>query len=298
MDNYETLTIELTSLNKKPFATTTKTLIKQLGFRLTGYCPCRLSDMVDVRQCENGLRNDDILIKINQINCSRATTKTIYKLIKSQSATERLTLTVYRSTRRDRKTATNNKMAIKKPKKIAQLPNALFKCVPLFKCGSNALDATSYYQIQSPIIKRDNISKADTGRQTRIDRIAKLIDIETDFLDYMSNGVSTFSRPLRGFFLDQQDYFVLFQNIEKLFVICESFLSSMQKWTPRDVYEHVGEFFNNKIKLLNDPLTTYARGYANAKLLLNDLQTHSKQFSAFLKVCDHLIDSWLFDRFF
>jgi hypothetical protein len=173
---------------------------------------------------------------------------------------------------------------IQKPKTRSRI-NSLFKCAQL-KCGlANTLNATSYYQT-APLTRIEPPYAGNLGfDQARINLIGRLIDLESDFLNYMSNGVSTFSRPLRGFFLQQQDYFMLFQNIEKLFVICENFLNSMQKWTALDVYKHVGEFFSNKIKLLSDPLTTYVKGHSHAKMLLTDLQLNSKKFGAFLKVC-------------
>jgi hypothetical protein len=66
---------------------------------------------------------------------------------------------------------------------------------------------------ESAQIPKEQIEQFNEGR-TQL--IGQLLEIEADFVDYLSAGVSTFSRPLRGFFLQQQDYFHLFQNIEKV----------------------------------------------------------------------------------
>ena len=52
--------------------------------------------------------------------------------------------------------------------------------------------------------------------ESRTNLIGDLIELEADFVTFMSMAVSTFSRPLRGFFMKQHDYFDLFQNIEKV----------------------------------------------------------------------------------
>lgn len=63
---------------------------------------------------------------------------------------------------------------------------------------------------QQPQIKLENYN------EMRTKLIGDLIEIEANFVNYLNIAVSTFSRPLRGFFMKQQDYFCLFQNIEKV----------------------------------------------------------------------------------
>ena len=77
--------------------------------------------------------------------------------------------------------------------------------------------------------------------------IGNLIKMEDNFVSYLNNAVSTFVRPLRGFFMKQQDYFCLFQNIEKILVISENFLRSMDKWSAYDLYTRIGQFYTQKV---------------------------------------------------
>ena len=77
--------------------------------------------------------------------------------------------------------------------------------------------------------------------------IGNLIKMEDNFVSYLNNAVSTFVRPLRSFFMKQQDYFCLFQNIEKILVIIENFLRSMDKWSAYDLYTRIGQFYTQKV---------------------------------------------------
>lgn len=99
---------------------------------------------------------------------------------------------------------------------------------------------------------------------------------------YLSVAVSTFTRPLRGFFIKQQDYFNLFQNIEKILIISENFLRSMDKWSAYDLYARIGQFYTQKLNLFRDAFTIYVKGYAKSKRLLGELKKHSRQFRLFL----------------
>lgn len=112
--------------------------------------------------------------------------------------------------------------------------------------------------------------------------IGDLIEMEANFVSYLSMAVATFSRPLRGFFIKQHDYFCLFQNIEKLLVISENFLRSMDKWSAYDLYTKIGQLYSHKMALFREAYTLYARGHHAAKSLLAELRQHSKQFRLFL----------------
>lgn len=112
--------------------------------------------------------------------------------------------------------------------------------------------------------------------------IGDLIEMEANFVSYLSMAVATFSRPLRGFFIKQQDYFCLFQNIEKILVISENFLRSMDKWSAYDLYTKIGQLYSHKMSLFREAYTMYARGHHAAKSLLAELGQHSKQFRLFL----------------
>lgn len=112
--------------------------------------------------------------------------------------------------------------------------------------------------------------------------IGELIEMEANFVSYLSAAVATFSRPLRGFFMQQHDYFTLFQNTEKILVISENFLRSMDKWSAYDLYTRIGQLYSHKMALFRDAYTLYARGHASARSLLADLRRHSKQFRLFL----------------
>ena len=124
--------------------------------------------------------------------------------------------------------------------------------------------------------------KMDKFNQIRTQLIGNLIEIEANFVSYLSLSVATFSRPLRGFFIQQQDYFTLFQNIEKILVISENFLRSMDKWSAYDLYTKIGQLYTQKMSLFKEAFSTYVKGYAKAKSLLSELVSHSKQFRLFL----------------
>lgn len=294
------------------------------GFTIAGYCPSYILNVEETSYAYKiGLRNGDSIVKIDNINCCRATIKTIVKLINKQKQSGlKLNITIHRTA----KLSTRYELLLlKQNKKLAQkrrLKSILF-CAPLnnlIKKAAKPVMSKEDQVSQTRLTREDSIESktdyysiqgADTGYETqsqdddndatlisvsdqklpfinklneerRTNLIAKLIDLEINFVNYLNNGVSTFSRPLRGFFLRQQDYFALFQNIEKILVITENFLQSMEKWSPYELYYHIGQFYNNKIKLLNDALRFYVNGYSNSKLLLNDLKLNSKKFRCFL----------------
>ena len=112
--------------------------------------------------------------------------------------------------------------------------------------------------------------------------IGSLIELEAEFVAYMSEAVATFTRPLRGFFIKQSDYFTLFQNTEKLLIISEHFLRSMDKWSAYDLYTRIGQLYTQKMRLFHDAFATYVSGHAAATRLYAELCAHSKQFRLFL----------------
>ena len=325
--------------------------INEHDFSINGYCPSSICNLnLTSNSYKYGLRNDDFIIKINDVNCCRATLKSIQKLINKTKTMinqqKYLVLTVYR-----RKSDENEEEVVEaaphpvKIEKLEETKKRKFKFSSLFKSAiprscitSEHLNSTigtqMYYQLEkeqqqppepAPVVLLQSTPQEDellhhhhhhslssssslsidtvlettnsyscydltiSEKHSSIDRkrtnlIGNLIDEEIDFVNYLSHGVSTFSRPLRGFFIRQHDYFHLFQNIEKILVISENFLQSMQKWSAFDIYSHIGEFYSNKIKLLNDALTTYLSGYKCSKMLLNDLIKNSNRFRSFLKV--------------
>ena len=325
--------------------------INEYDFSIVGYCPAYICNLnVTSAAYKFGLRDNDYIIKINDVNCCRATLKSIRRLITKTSTSindqKYLVLTVQRrrvlslvnepkneficvNDEEDLESLLETKTASKAKK---------FKLSTLFKSAMprsclTGLDTTVstkfYYQLEptkaanegstnSNVLQQQqnigSISLVDTSIETvldttnsyssydltisekyikderpkinhnRINLIGHLIDTEIEFVDFLSSGVSTFSRPLRGFFIRQNDYFILFQNIEKLLVISENVLQSLQKWSAHDIYENIGLLYNNKVKLLNDALNTYLMGYESSKLLLNDLLKNSKKFRSFLIV--------------
>jgi len=313
--------------------------INEHDFSINGYCPSYVCNLnLTSNSYKYGLRNDDFIIKINDINCCRATLKSIQKLINKTQTTinqqKYLVLTVYRR-KQQLEQKEEEEVAIECNK--IKNENKKFKFSSLFKSAipkscikTEQLNSTIgsiqqqqqqlYYQLEKPIEQTSSTSTSSSSSSISIDTILEttnsyscydltisekyqptsssssssidqkrtnlignLIDQEIDFVNYLSNGVSTFSRPLRGFFIRQQDYFILFQNIEKILVISENFLKSMQKWSAFDIYSHIGEFYSNKIKLLDDALKTYLNGYMVSKSLLNDLIQNSNKFRSFLK---------------
>ena len=134
--------------------------------------------------------------------------------------------------------------------------------------------------------------------ETRTQMIGKLIELEESFVADLSKSVAAFSRPLRGFFIKQNDYFTLFQNIEKILVISENFLRSMDKWSALDLYTKIGQLYAQKMSLFREAFAIYANGYFTSKSLLKELKSQSKQFRLFLNevqtddmTLDSLIDT-------
>ena len=68
----------------------------EFGFTIAGYCPCYI-DKIEQNSiaAKSGLKEKDLIMKINNINCCRATLKTTLNLMK-QNTTGQLMLQVYR----------------------------------------------------------------------------------------------------------------------------------------------------------------------------------------------------------
>lgn len=366
---YEKLTLVLNSSEPGPTTST------QYGFIIAGYCPSYVENITeDSLSFRCGLKKGDLLIRINDINCCRATLKSILSLIKSSPAQTGLKLTVYRSLNqtsqnKKRKLVEKKTAELKSTKKSShkKLLNKLFKpslwlsCAQPLNlllqpntCGFSSANAThlnpnntTYYSKSVEAKQEKSLSVGDTGYETlsrydslpktdsqiskqndfsietvtnttnsysqcdltlaqseclaksvkkqeisesdeqfneyRTQLIGNLIEMEANFVSYLSVAVATFSRPLRGFFMKQQDYFTLFQNIEKILVISENFLRSMDKWSAFDLYSRIGQLYTQKLSLFKEAFTIYIKGYSKSKSLLHELKSHSKQFRLFLK---------------
>lgn len=83
--------------------------------------------------------------------------------------------------------------------------------------GDVTLDSSRNEETKKPQ-SATNLKDAgcENFNEMRTRLIGDLIEMEANFVSYLSMAVATFSRPLRGFFIKQQDYFCLFQNIEKV----------------------------------------------------------------------------------
>lgn len=326
------------------------------GFTVVGYCPCHIDNLIDDSSAErSGLQQSDLIMKINNINCCRATLKTVLSLIKN--SVSELNITVYRSTNANRSSRSNSSKLsqpmAKKAKKTSYLgklfrPSKWLSCAaPLNLTSANSCSRIQQQTMDCTYYSKPSLSKessqssqigADTGYETlstqqsdaddsndytietvtdtinsysdcdvthsqhsikeqlskqqrhgeqRFDEqktqlIGDLIEMEANFVSYVSMAVAQLARPLRGFFMQQQDYFVLFQNIEKILIISENFLRSMDKWSAMDLYTRIGQLYTQKLNLFREAFTTYAKGHAKSKCLLEDLKSHSKQFRLFL----------------
>ncbi len=129
--------------------------------------------------------------------------------------------------------------------------------------------------------KKGSINEERTNA-VRVQLIENLLEMENSFINYLSIGVAQLARPLRGFLMKQQDYFVLFQNIEKILIISENFMRSMDKWSSLDLYTRIGQLYTQKLNLFREAFTIYAIGYATSKCLLSDLKIHSYEFRMFV----------------
>lgn len=117
---------------------------------------------------------------------------------------------------------------------------------------------------------------------SRTELIENLLEMESDFISFLSMGVAQLARPLRGFLMKQQDYFTLFQNIEKILIISENFLRSMDKWSSLDLYTRIGQLYTQKLNLFREAFTIYIKGHGTSKCLLNELKSHSQEFRLFV----------------
>ena len=115
--------------------------------------------------------------------------------------------------------------------------------------------------------------------------IGQLIEMEANFVSSLSLAVATFARPLRGFFLKQQDFFTLFQNLEKILIISENFIRFMDngRWSVHDLNTRIGQFYAQNLRVFCDAFAFYVAGYSASKALLGELVAHSKQFRRFLR---------------
>ena len=70
----------------------------EYGFTVAGYCPCHVEEIQENSIAfQAGLKKSDLIVKVNNVNCCRATLKTTLNLIKSSSTSGSSTLlTVYR----------------------------------------------------------------------------------------------------------------------------------------------------------------------------------------------------------
>ena len=83
--NYDTIQIILQTLESTEF-----------GFTIAGYCPCYIEKIQEKSiAAKAGLREKDLIMKINNVNCCRATLKTTLNLMK-QNTTGQIMLQVYR----------------------------------------------------------------------------------------------------------------------------------------------------------------------------------------------------------
>jgi hypothetical protein len=301
--------IEINILNKQIHQS------DDFGFTVAGYCPCHVEEIQENSIAfEAGLKKSDLIVKVDNVNCCRATLKTTLNLIKSSSTKSSSTLlTVYRLAGNQRKNQQKNKKQnVEKGKKIKRgLFNKLSTWCRFQLCStassSACNDSKSFYiQSKSLTLKSSSSSEifnsGDTGydslsrqnssvlkflnstiqtstnttdnyfdydinieesrqmkplsskifhdeklNEYKTHLIGNLIKMEDNFVSYLNNAVSTFVRPLRGFFMKQQDYFCLFQNIEKILVISENFLRSMDKWSAYDLYTRIGQLYTQKV---------------------------------------------------
>ena len=163
------------------------------------------------------------------------------------------------------------------------------------ECGDLTVDTTVRLVVAVSSKQRQSSSSSSSSssqqqqqlNESRTRLIGRLIESEAHFVAQLSESVATFTRPLRGFFLEQRDYFALFQNVEKILVISENFLRSMDKWSAQDLYARIGQLYAQKLALFREAYAQYARGHARALRLLAELRTHSRQFRLFLAEAQH-----------
>jgi hypothetical protein len=95
-------------------------------------------------------------------------------------------------------------------------------------CGDLTLDTTTAAEKKQRVRGGGGGGGGGGGNERfnemRTKLIGDLIEIEANFVSYLTMAVSAFSRPLRGFFMKQHDYFCLFQNIEKVGVSLDFYL--------------------------------------------------------------------------
>lgn len=150
------------------------------GFTMGGYCPCFVEN-VEYNSISYlaGVKPSDVIMKINDVNCCRATLKTCLSLIKNSSVT--LNLTVYRF--KEPKVSRNK--SFKTTKKISKKgaasklflnkifrPSMWLPCgVSLSRCVFNGNEITlnqTYFNSGTPMhktIETDLLPKKDSASQ-------------------------------------------------------------------------------------------------------------------------------------
>ena len=242
---------------------------KSYGFTVGGYCPCHVESIVQNGPAYmSGIQQNDLIVKVNNVNCCRATLKTLLNLIKS--STSELSLTVYRLS--NPKSSNVSKLhkqplTVKKTKTTSYLGKLFRPSIKWFSCAvplsnltktntsqQQSLDQTYYSkpEIQDSHVITTSSSQigADTGYETlsrhenfddsndytiqtvtnttnsysdcdltvdqarsvkeikiyeeqfneeKTQLIGGLIEMEANFVSYLSMAVATLARPLRSF---------------------------------------------------------------------------------------------------
>ncbi|WAR22918.1 RGS3-like protein [Mya arenaria] len=230
------------------------------GFSVVDACPVRVSRVDSTSRAEEaGLHPGDLIVRVNGQNVSRSTSTSVARCIKRSGQT--LVLEVQRP---------------------AQIPTAR---TPFYANVSTIHEApvSDNASLEEWTLCEDHNALEGPGSNGETRRQAALHGLlvaEERFVEAMSRGMQSYSRPLRHGLLAPEQHSALFQNVEKLVSISEyqvhQMLSNLpdmddaadpddsQTADPADITTIVGIIYRSKLPLILQAYTLYTAGLPRA----------------------------------
>ncbi|PVD28313.1 hypothetical protein C0Q70_10900 [Pomacea canaliculata] len=239
------------------------------GFSVVEEFPVRVGRVDLASPAEKaGLKVGDFIVKVNNQNASRSTVASVAKLVKKSGASLLLQLQRPRQVQTDALEQTPWKKMDSIYESIAeeavgqQDPHVCPEGICDY-CEEEELSAD--YDMTAPYAPfpvgqiptstpLPNLMKMDcktADEQKKHEAIHRLLSLELDFIDFMHAGLQRYSRPLRHCVLSGTQHYAVFQNVEKVQMLCQAH-------------------------------ETYALGLRKANRVLSELQ-HNHDFVRFVK---------------
>ncbi|XP_025112214.1 uncharacterized protein LOC112574971 isoform X2 [Pomacea canaliculata] len=240
------------------------------GFSVVEEFPVRVGRVDLASPAEKaGLKVGDFIVKVNNQNVSRSTVASVAKLVKKSGASLLLQLQRPRQVQTDALEQTPWKKTDSIYESITEeavgqqdphvCPEGICDYCEEEEELSADYDMTAPYapfpvgQIPTstplPNLMKMDCKTAD--EQKKHEAIHRLLSLELDFIDFMHAGIQRYSRPLRHCVLSGTQHSAVFQNVEKVQMLCQAH-------------------------------ETYALGLREANRVLSELQ-HNHDFVRFVK---------------